>query len=87
MKANLSLQFTTSYGKPLKPVTSAGCLVASVDYDGTTGRMISIDTSRDGSPAEKLSHARIRVYDRAGVPVFSGTYDELTDLIRERRQP
>ena len=87
MKAHLSISYENWSGRPQKPHPNIGQVVVAVDYDGTSARQLWVDSlHRSSGHMERRARSLVNVYDYKGVPVFSGTYDEMVDLIKAGKQ-
>lgn len=85
MTSNLDLTFHGVNGGRPNVFNNRSSIKVCVDYDATNDRRIYFDAFYgEGSEFRRRKETLINIYDKAGKPVFYGTFDELVEKLKSK---
>ena len=82
MKSDITISVQGVNGGDYREQQNKGAVIVKVDYDAVNDRRIYFDAfSGQGQTYKRREETLIMVYDKKGVPVFSGTFDQLVSQL------
>ena len=86
-KACLAVMVQGTQGRTFKNLKQQGQISLAIDYNGTDDRQLWVDAFQGtGTDYKRRDKSLINIYNYKGIPVFSGTFDEMCELIEAGRR-